>query len=178
MNPSESEQPDKKPDELSPDATGQPVGKNPYFPEFAKLEDGEAEFETVDYRLCESGWYLDLGTTYLTKRILERNSLALANWRRLSELEALTLSQFTGDLTIEMPEGMGPESQMEICRVVAEHKGMLFLFGYARLTEDAATALLQHPGPIVVDVKLDFRTAYILGTRLLDIQIISDWWEP
>jgi len=176
MNPSEPKQPGEKPDELCANATGKPAVKNPLFPEFARLE-GEEEFETVDYRHCESGWYVDLETTYITKRIWEQSRLALVNWRTLSELEALTVAQFSGDLTIEMPEGMGPESQMEICRVVAEHKGMLFLFGYAKLTEDAATALLQHPGPLVIDVKLDFHTAYILGTRLLDIQIISDWWE-
>jgi hypothetical protein len=153
MNPSEPEQPDKDAD----------------IP--------EEEFETVDYRHCNSGSYLNLEDTYLTKRILERKSLTLTNWRQLSELEALTLAQFTGDLTIWFENDVEPELQTHLCRVLAEHRGLLFMAGNVRLTEDAATALLQHPGPIVVDVKLDFRTAYILGTRLVDMQIIGDWWE-
>lgn len=178
MNPSESDQqPDKPTEDLSVEAASQPAERNPYFPEFVKLE-GEEEFETVDYRHCDSGPYLDLETTYLTKRILERSDLTVVNWRQLSELEALTLAQFTGNLTFWLEDTVTPELQMHLCRVLAEHRGLLFLIGDVRLTEDAATALLQHPGPIVVAVKLDFHTAYVLGTRLVDMQIISDWWEP
>jgi len=175
MNPLEPKQPDEKPDESSTDATSQPAGKNPYFPEFARLE-GEEEFETVDFRHCESGSYVNLETTYLTRRIWEQSSLMMVNWRQLSGLEALTLAQFTGDLTIWFENDVEPELQMHLCRVLAEHRGMLILLGNIRLTEDAATALLQHPGPIVIDVKLDFHTAYILGTRR-DIQIVSERWE-
>jgi hypothetical protein len=176
MNPSEPDQPDKTPEELPTEAAGQPTDERAYFPEFAPLEDGEAEFDTVDYRHCDSGSYLDLETTYLTKRIWEQSRLTLTNWRRLSELEALTLAQFAGDLTIWFENDLEPELQLHLCRILAEHRGMLFLVGEVKLTGDAATALLQHPGPIVVAVKLDFHTAYILGTRF-DIQIISDWWQ-
>jgi hypothetical protein len=175
MNPSETDQPDKTPEEPPSDATSQSAGKNPYFPEFAKLE-GEEEFETVDYRHCDSGSNLDLEAIYLTKRIWEQSSLMIVNWRQLSTQEALTLAQFTGDLTIWLEEDVEPDLQMHLGRVLAEHRGMLILLGNVRLTEDAATALLQHPGPIVMDVKLDFRTAYVLGMRR-DIQIVSDWWE-
>ena len=174
MNLPESEQPDRNADDV-PHTTGQPDHKNPYFPEFAKLE-GEEEFQTIDYRHCRPGWYLDLETAYLTKRIWEQSRLTLTNWRLLSELEALTLAQFTGDLTIWFENDVGTELQMHLCRVLAEHRGMLLLLGNVRLTGDAAAALLQHPGPIVVDVKLDFHTAYIFGTRH-DIQIVSEWWE-
>lgn len=157
MNFSESEQPDENAD----------------VPEFAKLN-GDEEFETTDYRHASSSSCLNLEDTYLTKRILERKSLTLINWRQLSELEALTIAQFTGDLTIWLEETVTPELQMHLCRVLAEHRGLLLLLGDVRLTEDAATALLQHPGPIVVDVKLDFKSAYILGTRF-NIQIISEF---
>ena len=173
MNPSDSEQPDNDRRELS--SAGQPAEKNPYFPESAGLE-GEEEFETVDYRHCDPGSYRDLETTYLTRRIWEQSSLMMVNWRQLSDLEALTLAQFTGDLTIWFENDVQPALQMHLCRVLAEHPGMLILLGNVRLTEAAATALLQHPGPIVMDVKLDFHTAYILGMRR-DIQIISEWWE-
>jgi hypothetical protein len=175
MNLSESEPPDKEPVEPPSDATSGPAGKNPYFPEFARLE-GEEEFETVDYRHCDPGSYLDLETTYLTRRIWEQSSLMMANWRQLSDLEALTLAQFTGDLTIWFENDIEPELQMHLCRVLAEHRGMLVLLGNVRLTEDAATALLQHPGPLVVDVKLDFHTDHILAQRS-DIQIVSEWWK-
>ncbi|HUB86266.1 MAG TPA: hypothetical protein VMB22_00125 [Verrucomicrobiae bacterium] len=156
MNPSEPEQPDKDAD----------------FPQSA-----EEEFETTDYRHFNSSSCLNLEDTYLTKRILDRKSLILMNWRQLSELEALTLAHFIGDLTVWFENDVAPELQMHLCRILAEHRGMLLLIGDVRLTEDVATALLQHPGPIVIDVKLDFHTAFILGKRL-DIQIISDWWEP
>jgi hypothetical protein len=174
MNHSESEQPDKNPCEL-PAETSKPTGRNPYFPEFAKLEGDEA-FQTVDNRHHEPGSSLDLETTYITKRIWEQSRLTVVNWRRLSDLEALTLAQFTGDLVIWLEDTVGPELQMELCRVLAEHRGMLLLVSFLKLTEDTATALLQHPGPIIIDMKLDFHTAYILGTRY-DIHIISNWWE-
>lgn len=158
MNFSEPEQPDENAD----------------VPEFAKLN-GEEEFETTDYRHASSSSCLNLEDTYLTKRILDRKSLTLMNWRPLSELEALTLAQFTGNLTIWLEETVTPELQIHLCRVLAEHRGLLLLIGDVKLTEDAATALLQHPGSIVIDVRMDAHVAYILGTRP-DIQIISDWW--
>jgi hypothetical protein len=176
MDHLESENPDGKSGELSPDAPNQPSDKGAKFPEFAKLE-GEEEFETVDYRQCSSDSYVDLETTYLTKRIWERRRLTLVNWRQLSELEAATLAQFNGELVIWLEDTVGPELQMHLCRVLAEHRNMLVLIGFAKLTEDAATALLQHPGSIVMDLKLDFHTAYVLSTRF-DIQIIPNWWEP
>ena len=144
MNSPESGQPDESPDKLPTDNPSQPADKRVYFPEFVKLEDGD-EFETVDYRHCDSGSCLDLETTYVTKRIWEQKSLTVTHWRRLSELEALTLAQFTGELIIDLGDAMEPELQMHLCRVLAEHPGIPFLFGSINLTPEAATALVQHP---------------------------------
>ena len=177
MNPPESEKSDKSPDVSPSDNPGQSVDKHVYFPEFVKLEEGD-EFDTVDYRCCDSGSYLDLETTYVTKKIWEQESLTVINWRRLSEQEALTLAQFTGDLTIDLGDEMEPELQMHLCRVLAEHQGLLFLFGSISLTPEAATALVQHPGAIIADLdNLDFSTANILKAHH-DIEIISDFWSP
>jgi hypothetical protein len=176
MNPSEPKQPDGNPDELSVDTSGQAANKRVYFPEFIKLEDGD-EFDTVDYRYCDSGSYLDLETTYVTKKILEQKDLMVWNWRRLSELEALTLAQFTGNLTIDLGDEMEPELQMHLCRVLAEHRGTLFVFGSISLIPEAATALVQHPGAILANLdNLDFSTANILKTHH-DIEIFSDFWS-
>jgi hypothetical protein len=176
MNPPESEKPDKNPSELSTDTASQLADKRAFFPEFVKLEEGD-EFNTVDYRHCDSGSYLDLEITYITWKIWEQKSLWVSNWRRLSELEALTLAQFTGDLTIDLGDEMEPELQMHLCRVLAEHRGTLFLFGSIGLTPEAATALLQHPGAIIANLdNLDFSTANILKTHH-DIEIISDFWS-
>jgi hypothetical protein len=102
--------------------------------------------------------------------------LTVSNWRRLSDLEALTLAQFTGDLTFDLGDEMEPELQMELCRVLAEHRDLLLLFGSVSLTPEAATALLQHPGRIIAVLdNLDFSTANILKTHH-DIEIISDFW--
>ena len=167
MNPPEPEKPDKGPD--------QSADKHAYFPEFAKLE-GEEEFETVDYRHCDPGSRLDLETTYVTRKIWEQKDLTVRHWRQLSEQEALVLAQFTGDLTVDVGDEMEPELQMQLCRVLAEHRGLLFLFGAINWTPKAATALVQHPGIIIADLEnLDFTTANILKTRH-DIEIISDFW--
>jgi hypothetical protein len=173
MNPSEQNKPGGNPDELPADTGGQAPDKSEYSPEFAKLED---EFDTADYRHHSSGWHLDLETTYITRNILEQKSHWITNWRRLSDLEALTLAQFTGDLMIDLHDGLEPELQMELCRVLAEHRGILMLCGSVSLTPEAATALVQHPGPVIVDLdNLDFTAVTILKTRPT-IEIISNFW--
>jgi hypothetical protein len=177
MNPSEPEKPDGNPDELSAKTSEQTSDKGVYFPEFVKKEDEEA-FQPVDQRSRRSGQYLDLETTYVTKRIWEQKSLTVMNWRWLSDLEALTFAQFDGDLTIDLGEEteMDSELQMHLCWVLAEHRGKLFIFGSISLTPEAATALVQHPGRIMADLdNLDFSTANILKTHH-DIDILSDWW--
>ena len=156
------------------DTSGQAPDKNVYFPEFAKLED---EFDTADYRHCSSDNWLDLETTYVHKRIWEQKSLHVTHWRQLSDLEALTLAQFNGDLTIDLDDEMEPELQIHLCRVLAEHRGLLFLYGSINLTPEAATALVQHPGPVIIDLaNLDFTAVSILKTRPT-IEIFSDFWS-
>ena len=172
----ESGQPDEKPDALPTDTPGQLADKQAYYPEFAKLEEGD-EFDTVDYRHNLSDKWLDLETTYVTKRIWEQKSLYVTHWRWLSDLEALTLAQFNGDLTIDLDDEMEPELQMHLCRVLAEHRGILFLYGSINLTPEAATALVQHPGPVIVHLEnLEFTAFNILKTRPT-IEIFSDFWK-
>jgi hypothetical protein len=101
----------------------------------------------------------------------------VTHWRQLSDLEALTLAQFNGDLTIDLDDEMEPELQMHLCRVLAEHRGLLFLYGSINLTPEAATALVQHPGPVIVHLEnLNFTTFNILKTRPT-IEIFSDFWS-
>jgi hypothetical protein len=176
MNLSESGQPDENPDVLPANTLGQSADKQAYYPEFAKLEKGD-EFDTVDYRQKLPDKWLDLETTYITKRIWEQKSLTVTHWRRLSELEALTFAQFNGDLSIDMGDELEPELQMHLCRVLAEHRGILFLYGTINLTPEAATALVQHPGPVIVNLdNLDFTAVNILKTRPT-IEIFSDFWQ-
>jgi hypothetical protein len=53
----------------------------------------------------------------------------------------------------------------------------LFLYGSINLTPEAATALVQHPGPVIVDLaNLDFTAVTILRTRPT-IEIFSDFWS-
>jgi hypothetical protein len=174
MNPSEPNKPGGNTDELPADTGGQAPDKGAYFPEFAKLED---EFDTADYRHCSSDKWLDLETTYVHKSIWGEKSLYLTHWRQLSDLEALTLAQFNGDLTIDLDDEMEPELQMHLGRVLAEHRGLLFLYGSINLTPEAATALVQHPGPVIIDLaNLDFTAVSILKTRPT-IEIFSDFWS-
>jgi hypothetical protein len=174
MNPSEPNKPGGNPDELPADTSGQTPDKGVYFPEFAKLED---EFDTADYRHCSSDKWLNLETDYVHKRIWEQKSLHVTHWRLLSDLEALTLAQFNGDLTIDLDDEMEPELQIHLCRVLAEHRGLLFLYGSINLTPEAATALVQHPGPVIVHLdNLDFTAVNILKTRPT-IEIFSDFWQ-
>jgi hypothetical protein len=174
MNPSELNKPGENPDELPADTGGQTPDKGVYFPEFAKIED---EFDTADYRHCSSDRWLNLETTYVTKRIWEQKSLYVTHWRWLSDLEALTFAQFNGDLSIDLGDELEPECQMHLCRVLAEHRGKLFLYGSINLTPEAATALLQHPGPITAVLEnLDFTAVNILKTRPT-IEIFSDFWS-
>jgi hypothetical protein len=176
MNTSEPNKPGGNPDELPADTGGQTPDKGVYYPEFAKLDKGD-EFDTVDYRHNLSDKWLDLETTYVTKRIWDQKSLRVTHWRLLSDLEALTLAQFTGDLTIDLDDEMEPELQMHLCRVLAEHRGLLFLYGSINLTPEAATALVQHPGPVIVHLdNLDFTAVNILKTRPT-IEIFSDFWQ-
>jgi hypothetical protein len=160
MNPSEPNKSGQNPDELPADTSGQAPDKGVYFPEFAKLED---EFDTADYRRSAPDWWLDLETTYITKRIWKQKSLMVRNWRQLSDLEALILAQFNGNLTIYLNDKMVPELQMNLCWVLSEHRGVLVLCGSISLTPEAATALVQHPGPVIVHLdNLDFTTVNIL----------------
>ena len=173
MNPSELNKPGENPDELPADTGGQTPDKGVYFPEFAKIED---EFDTADYRHCSSDNWLNLETTYVHKSIWGKKSLYVTHWRLLSDLEALTLAQFNGDLTIDLGDELEPELQMHLCRVLAEHRGLLFLYGSINLTPEAATALVQHPGPVIVHLdNLDFMAVNILKTRPT-IEIFSDFW--
>jgi hypothetical protein len=72
---------------------------------------------------------------------------------------------------------MEPELQMHLCRVLAEHRGLLFLYGSINLTPEAATALVQHPGPVIVHLdNLDFTAVNILKTRPT-IEIFSNFWQ-
>jgi hypothetical protein len=66
---------------------------------------------------------------------------------------------------------------MHLGRVLAEHRGLLFLYGSINLTPEAATALVQHPGPVIIDLaNLDFTAVSILKTRPT-IEIFSDFWS-
>jgi hypothetical protein len=176
MNSPESGQPDENPDALPANTPGQAADKQAYYPEFAKLEEGD-EFDAVNYRQKSSDRWLDLATTYVTKSIWQQKSLRVTHWRHLSELEALTLAQFNGNLTIDLDDEMEAELQMHLCRVLAEHRGLLFLYGSINLTPEAATALVQHPGPVIVHLdNLDFTAVNILKTRPT-IEIFSDFWQ-
>jgi hypothetical protein len=162
MNTSEPNKPGGNPDELPADTNGQTPDKNVYFPEFAKLED---EFNTADYQRPAPDWWLDLETScMITKKIWKQESLMVRNWRQLSGLEALILAQFNGNLTIYLNDKMVPELQMNLCWVLSEHRGVLLLCGSISLTPEAATALLQHPGPVIIhlDNLDDFTVVNIL----------------